>query len=1683
MTKTKAAILTLLAFGLSYVSTAQSYGNEWINFSQSYYKFKLAEDGIYRISRNDLINGGFPVGSINPRKIQLFYLGQEQAIKVEGEGDGVFDNSDFIEFYGRKSDGTTDTDLYITPEAQPHTRYDIFTDSSAYFLTFALDLTNGLRIEEFFENNSGGLPPENYFFDSQEIINTDRYYPGQSYGFSDEVLQGYYDLGEGWTGNSVRDGLSISHTLMDLGNWVDDSTFPTLEMLLSGANNNQHNVTIFVGPNSGSVRLIHTAEFSGDETHLVNENLQWSDISSEGELFIRATVNGVNGVRDRAAISYIELRYSRDFDFDGITEQKIELRANPGNKSFIQISNPPSDALLYDITEPYEPISIEYSANISAIVDNTSSSRTLLVQSGTKTIPGIREIDFEPIDATDYNYTIITHPQLRENTSDGDPDPVTTYKEYRESGDGGGHNVLILEIEDVFNQFNFGNPSPLAIRKYCQYMYQEGEGNLEFLFLIGKASNVGDNYYRQDPDSTSLRHLVPTYGHPGADVPFSTGFDGGIAYETISTGRINANSPDDVLAYLNKVIEKESTRFTTLRQKNMVHLSGGNSENELVTFQNYIDNYAAKAGQKWVGAESAQISKNSNEAVQLFNISDEVNEGVMMVTFFGHSSLTVTDIEIGLVSDPSFGYANKGKYPVFLVNGCLAGEFFSESESFGVDWILTPDLGATAFMANSHVAFASYLNRYTNIFYDLAFNDPEYITKTIGEIKKETGRRLIEAENASSFAISQVQLVNLQGDPAVRVFGADKPDFSIDPNLIEFYSFDGGPILANADSFLVSFNVKNFGIATDSLLSVGVERTLADGSRISYSARIYEPTLREDTLSFVIANNLSQPGGNNTFQINLDPFSSIDELDELNNSATVDLFLIDGSTLNLLPEPFGIVNTEEPVFFFQSSNILTDSREYDFQIDVVSSFNSSSLISQSLSTEVVGRLSIDLTRFGSIPDGTVFFWRTRFSDPLPNESNEWTTSSFTLDRTKTEGYSNQSTVQLSNLSLDGLSIDESNGIWEFLTTQLNIQVNGFGPNHPTMDFDDTQVIFDSQDYFATNSPLGNAHCSENSINFVAFKRQSAVPFQPFFFSSPPELNAWICGRLPQYIFDYVDSEMDGTYGPNAFIDILENGDKVLIFSLGTVQYSTWSDEFKSNLETLGVDPLVLENLVDGEPIIILGSKNAPANSATIVRAGTAPADQAAVSLNENVIGNFDSGTITTPKIGPAVSWQQFSMDIIDSDNPSDDLRNIQLVGIDNEGNESTVYQSTSETTIDLSPTGINLDPDNYPYLRLILELEDNVQFTPPQLQNWEIEYETAPELVLIKPERTDLESINPVQEGAPFNSQFTIWNISDKGFMDSLNVNFNLFTIQSATASDESTKVAPLAAGDSVQVSLELNTRNKLTVNDLIVSVNKGYEKEKYLINNEIRLTNYLDVKPDTINPVLDVTFDGVIIMDEDIVSPNPTISVSISDENPFILNEDTLGINLYLRRPCEDCILERVAFSNPQVQWTPATPESSFEIQYNPELIDDGMYTFEILAADGTGNESGLEPYNINFQVINESTITNFYPYPNPFSTRTQFVFTLTGSEIPEDLKIQILTVSGRVVREIFMNELGPIRIGNNKTEFAWDGTDNYGDALANGVYLYRVLIKNPGSDFEHRETAGDRGFKNGFGKMYILR
>jgi hypothetical protein len=150
------------------------------------------------------------------------------------------------------------------------------------------------------------------------------------------------------------------------------------------------------------------------------------------------------------------------------------------------------------------------------------------------------------------------------------------------------------------------------------------------------------------------------------------------------------------------------------------------------------------------------LAKQSTD-VKLVNIAEKVNAGLGLITFFGHSAPNTLDFDIGLVTDPLMGYDNTGKYPFLLMNGCDVGSFFLNTNILGENWIKTPDKGAIGFIAHSSYGQIPALQRYSSVFYNVAFGDSAFIHRGVGRVQQEVANRYVTAYGSSPQAITQIQ--------------------------------------------------------------------------------------------------------------------------------------------------------------------------------------------------------------------------------------------------------------------------------------------------------------------------------------------------------------------------------------------------------------------------------------------------------------------------------------------------------------------------------------------------------------------------------------------------------------------------------------------------------------------------------------------------------------------------------------------------------------------------------------------------------------------------------------------------------------------------------------------------------------------------------------------------------------
>lgn len=1650
------SFLTLVSCLCLSISAVGQYGNEWILYDQDYFKLTVANDGWYRVTAAELEAVGFLTEQVAADRLRLFKNGEEIAMDVSSQNGRLVS----FEFYGERNDGQLDQPIYITPDAQPHDYYPLFSDSTTYFLTYANAGPDGLRMEFSTDNDNSGLVPETYHTAESLILQTSRYATGRQYTVENLNIP-QYDFGEGWSGDLVPRNSSqdFAFSLSDI---VTSGPDPILEMVMIGGNNQEHGIDVLVGPDETSLRTLATVNFTGQTSFTFIDDLSWSDVGSEGSLLVRASVTGTQNSADQVSFAAVKVDYAQTYEVQELDSIKtFELPINGLDRSFLRVNHSnPDDLRFFDITNPNAPTRLNFRSNQSSsraevVVNGTTDTRTILAVRNTKAVPSIQSYRFAEIDLSEANYLIVSHPTLR-NPIDG-VDPVEAYAAYRESPTGGGFDVEITNIQDVYDQFSFGYPSPIAIRNMVQMGFEQG--NLGNLFLIGKGLTINSVFYRdrESAPSDGSVNLIPGFGHPGSDLLYVSGFEqGGSIDPSVSVGRITATNPGEVRSYLNKVIEHEALPYNELWRKRILQLSGGQNERELSIFAGYVRQFARTATNGLLGGSAQNISKGTTENVEFVNINEQVDRGVGMITFFGHSGSFVTDIEVGEVET----YENQGRYPgLFLVNGCNAGEIYGRRESFGEPWVLTENLGAMSFLAHTDLAFARNLFNYSDLLYKVAYEDQNTFGASIGEIIQEVSIRYLN-NSSSNDALSQVFAMVLQGDPALKLFAPESPDFNISANKVEAQAIVGDLILASQDSFRIDFVVENFGRTQTDPLSVRLSQTLPDGTE-KLTLRSFPPVAFQDTLSFFVRNELvDQVEGNHIFTITLDPNQLIEELDEFNNQATVEVFVSSGSTLALFPINNAVIESSATLTW-QPVNVLEPNRDYELEIDSVNTFNSAFLSRTLVNGEGLLSHQPDLT---SVPDSSTIFWRTRYADRTRDQDTLWTTSSFTvINQTNTEGWGLFDSGQLLEIENNQIKFNQANNLWEFDNTFEDVEVSTFGGNATG-----TETLFVGDVDLLTTS-FGPSECPTNTTNVVVFDRRTANPYTPL------TGGGLLCGNIPERVYSLNATEILGSNRwLEQLIDAMQTGDQILLFNKGTVDYTSWDNQLRTKLEEVGISSEVIEGLVAGQATIFLGTKGASPGSAiaTITDNTARPITEQLISLDTVSTGTFDAGSLISEYIGPSTSWSNATIDISAESN---DGVNIDIMGLNTSGEEVTLIDGIVSETIDLS----SIDASIYPFLRAQFRLSDEIDFTPAQLNFMHVQYGVPPDGMLLFPND---DPVN-IQEGDTLRTSFYFYNYSEQAFQDSVQINTTLRNNEDGSVITLSENILAPAPGDSVRYDLEEGSRGRVGNYNMVVQARPN-GTELYSVNNFFSTINYLEVAADELNPILDITFDGVYILNGDIVSPDPQINIILKDQEATLRKTDTTGISVELKTG-NDGTFEQVLFGSEQLSFTPATQEEDFSMLYQPGPLEDGSYTLRVRATDESGNRASEVngAYEIQFEVINESSITHFYPYPNPFSTNTRFVFTLTGIDVPDEIKIQIMTVTGRVVREILQDEIGPIRVGNNITQYAWDGRDEYGNLLANGVYFYRVITNANGQAIERRGTSADSAFKNGYGKLYILR
>ena len=1705
-------ILTLLG---ALQSSGQTYGNEWIDYNQQYYKFPVTATGVHQISYASMNAAGIPVATINPSDFQVFGRERELPLRIVDGGDNSFDVGDYIEFFAERNDGWLDSLLYDDPNTIGNPLYSLYNDTIFYFLSWGTGLNK--RFNQETDVNFANYTPKTFFYQKSERNYNSNYYGGFN---SVNSYSSYFEPGEGWGGGNINGASGSSLTVPISTPYPYNGTdAPPVKFHAKSLSNSDANYT-GVGNHhlrweigSGNV-LIYDEIFIGYRQTIINEEIAVTNLSAGSTNAFFKIIGDQGATTDYQSLNYVSLTYPRATNLNNQTYADFTVDDHASQaKNRYDLSNA-------NLTNPRCFVFGGLIARSLPMVENGNTWQVLIPNSGNgikqrviiasetevKEITQLSPVNgngyFTPFNSFNFeeSYLIFYPPNLLSS--------ATQYKSYRSSPGGGGHNVILVNVDELYLQFGGGVPKhALGLRRMAKMTYDLSTAKPIGLLLLGKGvreANEINSLLGQGSRKNTFSYnmsLIPSFGYPSSDICFTSKFDGISWKPFIPIGRISAKNNADVIAYLDKVQSYENNqdqndvydKGNKEWQKQILHFGGGTTSSEQNLFKSYLNSMKNTIeNQNFGGNVSSYFKDNSNpfNPVLSTDVSERIENGVSLMTFFGHG--TAGGGFDQNVDDPQ-NWNNTGKYPMVIGNSCYTGDIFMPNyNSISEKFVILNNLGAISFISSTKLGFASYLNTYTSNLYEQIseFNYGNsfgsHVSKAIENIQLVNNSFLMETTCAQ---------MTLHGDPLLKVNWHNLPEIDL---TIQDVFFQPSQFSLSTDSIEINIVLTNLGQSITTPFELVVRRNFPNSQIDSVYTQFISELHYRDTIRIMMPMQPSIGVGQNLFNVTVDLPSFIDEnYDEFgNNEINTSLFINVDGIMPVLPYDYAVIPNDSVVLKASTINPIADFNTYRFEIDTTDLFNSPfrkyALVSGLGGVkEVFPNEWISTATNGISPltleDSVSYFWRVAVDSTDP----QWTEHSFQYIPGK-EGWGQDHFFQFKNGGFTGLEYNRNNRKREFLEIEKIVGCDVYDNASNQSTINQTLWTLDAQE-------MEYGWCfTTPSIHVAVIDPLTMEPWGTFNNGQNPNHqfgnvnNGPACRNRVEYYFIF---RQNSTSQMLALQNMIENeipeGHYILMYTAARAQYENWQNylpSFFTTMNNLGATGMTPSS---NDRAFIFFTQKGNFDYTTEVHATTSGEF---ITASIPIIGLNNIGLETSTIIGPAAEWETLFWKQDGLENPNYDETRLIIRALD----ASKTVQLEIDTLFTANDSILNLNnivpAQQYPYLQLRALYQDTSGLTPAQVDRWHVLYATLPEAAIDGSTQYSWMSSNAViiNEGEEITFAVDVKNISLLD-MDSLLVHYWVVDENQAIHPIPYSRQDSLKVGEVLRDTITFSTVGLAGLNSFWMEVNPytafPLKDQPELAHFNNILQRQFTVGPDDLNPLLDVTFDGMHILNGDIVNPNSEIVITLKDDNSFLImsqDADTSLFGIYLRHP--DGVQRRIPFISENGQqlmyWEPANGDNlKFKIIFPASFEVEGEYELLVQGSDKSGNLSGDLEYRVKFEVLLSSSITHMMNYPNPFSTSTRFVFTLTGSKVPDEIKIQIMTVTGRIVREITEDELGPIRIGRNISQYAWDGRDEFGDQLANGVYLYRVQAQIDGEDIEHRSSGADIHFKKSWGKMYLMR
>lgn len=736
--------------------------------SGDWFKVGITEDGVYKLTYEQLQSLGMNVTNLSASQLRLFGNGgrmlpfdnsveriddlDENAIVVVDGGDGAINAGDYILFYGH---GPHNWELSGNTYAYSQ---NFMSDTAYYFVTRDYQVGSPQRVTE---RASLDVAPD-------VQVNQSDFHLSYENDLTNVILSGRRWFGEEF---SINTSYSFPFTVPSI---VPGSNVRLNAVMAARTFSTSSTFNVSVGTNSiqipiSSVPNNYTATYARYGT----EELNFSATSSQ----INVNIDFQKGTSIATGwLDYLELTGQQQLQYSGDQLLFRNKESRGANVIQYQLSGLSNNLRLWDVTEPTQVIAQQIVSNQFRINGGELNEFILFADSDAKSPKLFKKVANQDLHALrDIDYIILSHPKFVNQANQLADFHRRTY----------GYTVQVVTTQQVYNEFSSGAQDMTAIKDLMKMLYDRAglnESSMpKYLLLFGDASY---DLKHRTPDNTnyvvsfqSRNSVGPTQSYISDDYfgflddSESDEIDSGL---DIGIGRLPVKTVSEAQAVINKIFEYHNTSKTLGAWRTWVSFiaddEDGNAHmrdaNRLAV---KIDTNHPTYNQEKIFFDAyPQISNSGGEEYpDVTNaINNRVDRGALFLTYVGHGG------ELGWAHERTLGVSdvnnwdNINNMPLFLTATCEFSRFDDPARSSaGELTLLNPRGGGVALLTTTRLVYSTPNYELSNTFMDYVFNYIDGEKPTLGDLLRECKTNAnINIGNGVNY-----RNFSLLGDPAMRL--------------------------------------------------------------------------------------------------------------------------------------------------------------------------------------------------------------------------------------------------------------------------------------------------------------------------------------------------------------------------------------------------------------------------------------------------------------------------------------------------------------------------------------------------------------------------------------------------------------------------------------------------------------------------------------------------------------------------------------------------------------------------------------------------------------------------------------------------------------------------------------------------------------------------------------------------